>query len=82
MLLTGAQLPKQIAVHVKGRYLNRLDDILSVGVVEFDLFNPKVLRSPPGELVLFVCRQSLKELLDMGGDCAAWLEVFGTGTAG
>jgi hypothetical protein len=75
VLSIATPLPKEIAVHIKGRYLctgnnqatsvHNLDDILSVGVVETNLCNYKVLASPePGELILFVRRESAKEFLD------------------
>jgi len=73
---TTSQLPKQIAVHVKGRYLctgknhgtsvQRLDDILSTGVVDSNSCGRKVSPPPePGELILFVRHESLAEFLDM-----------------
>jgi hypothetical protein len=73
---TAVKLPERIIVGVEGRYLcerrwygafeYRVDDILSVGVVQSNLCNPKMLRSPvPGELILFVRRESIKELLDL-----------------
>ena len=72
----SANFPEWIAVHVKGRFLcegrrigtsvQRVADILANGIVEpNNLCNSKVRRSPqPGQLVLFVRRESLKEFLD------------------
>ena len=72
---TSAQLPKRITVLVNGRFHCERggyggsypkDNILSVGVVESNPCNSKVIRAPmPGELILFVRRESLKEFLDI-----------------
>ena len=73
---TTVKLPERITIEVKGRYLYEskwygannfsVNDILSTGIVDSNLCSSKVLRSPmPGELILFVRHESLKELFDM-----------------
>jgi hypothetical protein len=68
-------LPKRVAVYVKGRLLCKgsyrgtsvqsVDEIISVGVVESNDCNSKVNRGrQPGQLVLFIRRENLSEILD------------------
>ena len=76
LLTVAAPLPSQIAVHVKGRYLcsgkhhgtfvQALKDIVSTGVADENLCAPKVSRhARPGELILYVRRETISELLDL-----------------